>query len=274
MKDFMLIDTHCHLDIFLGQHLPKLITSDEMPEINSLIERAGKVQVSKIINVGCDIFSSKNSLYLSKLFPNIFATIGMHPTECNRSIKSEIKELKKLITESHGSKLVGIGEIGLDYFHQPFNKDLQKDGFLAQIELALNHNLPISIHTRGDGAGDDVLRILDQFIKDGLKGVIHCFQQNKDFATVATGWGFFLGIDGPIDYPKNIELRKIIKEVGLNNLVLETDAPFLPPQQYRGKKNEASYLVNVAKALALLFDVSFEEVANITSGNASKLFRL
>jgi TatD DNase family protein len=266
----MLIDTHCHLDMVHLLQEKQIITAKDLQPIGEIIKRAELQGVTKIINVGCDVASSYNSLYLSENFTNVFATVGIHPTECNVEWKEAFAELVKLIETRPKSKLVGIGEIGLDYYHKPNNPQKQRDAFVAQMELALKLNLPVSIHVRD--AADDALKIIEPYAKIGLRGVMHCFQQSAEFAKIATSWGFYLGVDGPVDYPKNQSLRDTFKSIGLKNLLLETDAPFLPPQAFRGKRNEPAYLVNVADTLAKIFNMDRETVAKITSTNAKRLF--
>jgi len=270
----MLIDTHCHLDFVWRQLETQIVKLQDLPEIKIVIDRAILSGIEKFINVGCDVPSSRNSLFLSENFANVFATIGVHPTDCNSDWKDSVRQLKNIITNYPRAKLVAVGETGIDYYHQPFNRQNQQDAFRAQIELALELGLPVSVHTRGDGAGDDVLKILEPYIANNLTGVIHCFQQSLDFAKVTTNWGFLLGIDGPIDYPKNTLMRQIVKEIGLDKLVLETDTPFLPPQIYRGKKNEPAYLKHVAIALADLFGIDVQVVSDVTSSNACRLFKI
>jgi len=269
----MFIDTHCHLDmILLFPQQERVLDDKDLPAIGEIITRAQKQQVATIINVGCNIISSYNSLFLAQKFTNVFATVGLHPTECNVGWQKEFAELKELIAKSSQSKLVAIGEIGLDYYHKPYNSQMQKDALMAQIELALSLDLPVSLHVRE--AGDDILKLIEPYRKNNLRGVMHCFQQSASFAKTATDWGFYLGVDGPIDYPKNQGLRDIFKNVGLQHLILETDAPFLPPQAFRGKPNEPAYVPYIAQALAEIFATSPGVIADVTTQNAEQLFKI
>lgn len=267
----MLIDTHCHLDIMLPKKTEQLTDSD-LPVISAIVERAKKNQVEKIINIGCNILESKNGLWLSEKFENVFATIGIHPTELNEDWKIAFSELKKVFDDrSKKSKLVGIGEIGLDFYHKPFNFQKQKDGFLAQFEFALKNNFPVVIHCRE--AATELLEILKPYAGQ-FRGVMHCFQQSEVVAIKVIEWGLMLGIDGPINYPKNSSLREICQKVGLANLILETDSPFLPPQELRGKSNEPANIIYVAQELAKIFNTTLDVVGKETTKNATNLFRL
>ncbi len=267
----MITDTHCHLDIMLS--FDKVVFDKSMLEpIKTIVDRAIANDVTRLINVGCDIPSTKNSLFFSEVFKNIYAIAGIHPTECNDDWKPLVSELKKVVlNRSKNSKLVAIGEIGLDFYHKPFNAQKQKDAFLAQLDFALEQNFPVQIHVRD--AKDELLELLKPY-KGQVRGNIHCFQQDYQFARDVIDLGFLIGIDGPIDYPKNDALRQVVKDVSLANILLETDAPFLPPQRFRGKKNEPAYLKIVAQSIADLLGVSLEDVARETTENAIKHFNL
>ncbi len=265
----MLIDTHCHIDAVIFQKPRQVMTDEHLVLAKQIVQDAEDLGVTKILNVGCDLQSSANSILLAENFENVFATVGLHPTDCNIDWKAEFLEIKKLFNQKRSAKIVAIGEIGLDFYHKPFNKQNQIDALLAQMDLAFENNLPISFHVRD--AADDLLKVIEPFRKD-LRAVIHCFQQSLDFAKVVTGWGFKIGIDGPINYPKNGEMREIVKSIGLQHIVLETDAPFLPPQQFRGKWNHPKNTLIIAQELASLFNLKLEDVAKITSKNAQDLF--
>ncbi len=270
-----IVDTHCHLDAILSieSKTPTWKLSEkDIPAINDILKTAKEAGVSTIFDVGCDVLESYNKLFTSSVFDNVYAIIGLHPTTCNQSWKEEVLELKKMISQKAAStKLIGIGEIGLDFYHKPYNQQKQEDGFVAQLELAIQHNLPVAIHVRE--AASETLKILDRY-KGLLKGIIHCFQQDRDFAKVAIDMGFVLGIGGPITYPKNDGLREVIKSAGLEKIVLETDAPFLPPQKFRGKLNTPSLLPYSVEKLAEIFLVTKEEVILKTTSNVKRIFKI
>lgn len=269
----MFIDTHCHLDIIacFGSE-PSILTDKAIIEISKIIEQAKSNEVGAIINIGCDSHSSQNSVQLAKHFASVFAVVGMHPYEGKSGWKADFTQIQKILKNKRPEdKIVGIGEIGLDYSRDNSDLNSQKDLFKAQIDLALENNLPISFHVRD--AADDFLNIIDQF-KGQIRGVVHCFQQNQDFANEAIKFGLLLGIDGPITYPKNNALREIVAGLDLSKIILETDAPFLPVQEERGKLNYPSKIPLIASKIAQIKNVSLAEVERVTSRNAVELFSL
>lgn len=253
----------------------ELLTEEHFISIGSYINAAADAGVSTIINVGTSLQESYNSLALAQRFPSVYATIGLHPCDANDGWREALDQFKKIMREYtsddlRNEKLVGIGETGLDFYHKPYNRVYQEDAFKAQIELALAYNKALVIHVRE--AGDEVLKIIEPYHKDGLRAVIHCFSQKQDFADIVTGWGLCVGIDGPITYPKNQWLRDIVATLNEDALVLETDAPFLPPQVYRGKQNSPAYLPLFASTVAECMGKTLEETAVLSSRNACRLF--
>ena len=160
----------------------------------------------------------------------------------------------------------------MDRHYPDYNLPRQIDVFRAHIECALEHNLPIIVHTRD--ARDETLEVLHEYRNDPLSGSIHCFSEDLEFAQETIKLGFVLGIGGPLTYPKNNTLRNVFTTVDLNNIVLETDAPFLPPQDFRGKQNHPLHIATIAHYLAELRNVSFEEIAHATTTNAQRVFKL
>ena len=269
----MFIDTHCHLDITAKGFETKFEEND-FDSIFEIINRAELAGVGLLVNIGTDSESSANSVSMAKRFEQVFATVGIHPCDVKNEWKKSFDEIKKLAKKD---KVVGIGETGLDFFHKPFCKDLQEDAFKAHIELSLELDLPLVIHTRD--SIDETLKILEPY-KNEARGVFHCFQQSveiaKEIATMKLGNAarFYLGIDGPITYKKNDYLREVVKAVPLETLVLETDAPFLPPVPHRGKKNFPEFIPLIAQEVANARGISIEEVEAETTLNAKKLFGL
>ena len=181
-------------------------------------------------------------------------------------------ELKKLLPEKNVGRIVGIGECGFDFHYPNYDKQKQEAIFRAQIELAIEQNLALVIHSRD--ARDETLTVLKEYAHQLKRVVLHCFSYDKKFAYQAVEWGFFLGIGGTVTYPKNNELREIVREVGIKNIVLESDAPFLPPQIIRGKKNHPKFIASVAEFIAQLTNNTIENVAQQTTTNARSLFTL
>jgi TatD DNase family protein len=259
-----IIDTHCHLDF------DTFNTDREL-----VISRASKVGVEKLVNPGIDINSSQNAIRLAEKYKNIYVAVGLHP---NSSL-SDADSLVEIKTLASHPKTVAIGEIGLDYYrdYNPYN--LQIEVFKKQLNLAAELNLPVIIHNRM--ADSEVAEILlewhNSLVKANLPlanrpGVLHSFSSSYEFARTMLDRNFFLGISGPITFQNAQDLRAVITKIGLENLLIETDAPFLSPQPHRGHRNEPAYLAYVARKLAEIYDTDFETVAFTTSRNAKRIF--
>ena len=268
----MFVDTHCHLNIMVKKEFDTLLSEEHFPIAHEIIAQARDAGVTQIVNVGTSLPESQNCVALAQRFPEVVATVGLHPCDCTPTWRKDFEEIAKLAKQHKGTAVVGIGEVGLDFYHKPFDKQRQTDAFKAQIELCLELDLALVVHVRD--AGDELLKVLEPYAKDIKRGVIHCFSQDQSFADVVLDWGFYLGIDGPVTYPKNEQLRAIVRSTPLEQLVLETDAPFLPPQQYRGKKNSPAYIPLFASLIAELKGVTLEHVAQVTTHNAQRLFSL
>jgi len=268
----MLSDTHCHLNILAKEKFDVAMTPDNLACIPQILNRAQQKEVTKIINVATSFIESLNSIEIAKKFPQVWATVGIHPNDLTTNWRAEIKDLKKYLDQKTINKIIGIGECGLDFYYPGYNFQEQSDGFRAQIELALEYNLPLSIHTRV--APQETLKILDEYTKNNLTGVIHCFSEDWEFAKTVISWGFVLGIGGIITYPKNNYLRDIIKNIRLSDFVLETDSPFLPIQKMRGKTNYPEYIYDIALYISELKNCSLNELANATNANVKKIFQI
>ncbi len=268
----MLIDTHCHLNTIVKSQFDVPLPENFSTLVQPILDEARTHQVTRIINVGTSLVESTNCILLAQMFENVWATLGTHPNDLTADWRSDVAAYKQMLESDDRKRIVGIGEIGLDYHYPDFNKQRQYDGFRAQIELALAFDLPIVIHTRD--AGDETLRVIEEYTQNGLRGIIHCFSEDAAFARHAIKLGFLLGIGGPLTYPKNESLRDIFRETSLDHIVLETDAPFLPPQFMRGKPNNPAQIQTIAYFLANLKGIEFEEVAQKTSRNALQLFKL
>jgi len=251
-----LIDTHCHL-------YDPALTED----IDEVIRRALAAGVSRFYLPAIDRESESSMLGLEKRYPDIcFAMQGLHPC----SVKADVEEALQHVEQSLAGRLfAAIGETGLDfYWDRSFEKE-QYQAFHRQIEWALDLNLPIVIHSRE--SIDQTIAVVREHQKGNLRGIFHCFNNDEQSAKKIVGLGFYLGIGGTLTY-KNSKLPEAIREIGLENIVLETDAPYLPPVPFRGKRNESSYLTYVAEKLAQIKGISVEEIAHITTANALKIF--
>ncbi len=271
-KDFMLIDTHCHLNLLIKNGFDVPLIQEDIQKAALFITEAAESGVNQILTIGTNLIESNNCVLLAKAYNSVYAVVGIHPNDATQDWKKEIFALEQLIKNKKDNKIVAVGECGLDKHYADYNLQRQKDVFKAQIELALEHDLALVIHTRD--AQDEVLHCLDEYRQNNLRGTIHCFSETVTFAQDAIALGFVLGIGGTITYPKNNALREVVKAVPLTSLILETDAPFLPPQAFRGKQNKPVYIKIIAEYLATLQDVSFNKVAAITTQTAQKLFGL
>ncbi len=256
-----MIDTHVHLNF-------KEFNKDR----KEVIERFFGVNGEKIINVGCDMKSSRESRELALKNENIFAAVGIHPHDADTANKYSLKELEELVKHY---KVIAVGEIGLDYFRNLSPREKQIEAFKSQLELAENHQMPIIIHCRD--AYNDLLDILKKYKTSNWRGVIHCFNASEKTAEEFLELGFHVGFTGIITYHKNKpakepEIYRAIKTVPLNKILVETDCPYLAPVPKRGQRNEPLFVRYVAEKIAEIKKVGFDEVEKITSRNAIELF--
>lgn len=266
------IDTHCHLNLLVKKDFDIPLTEAQIHDAAPIIKQAENAHVKIIINIGTNIIESMNCIKLAQQYTNLFAVVGIYPTDLTEQWQNDFDEIKKLLKEKKQNKIVGIGEIGVDKYRPGYNLQRQIDGFRQQINLALETDLPIVVHTRT--APEETLTILQEFKNDLLRGIIHCYPYDKQWADEVIKLNFKLGIGGAITYPSNKTLPAIVKELSLDHIVLETDAPFLPPQPIRGQQNSPAQLPLTAQFIAELKHISLTEVAEKTTTNAIKLFRL
>lgn len=206
---------------------------------------------------------------LCERFPeNCFPMMGLHPTSVKDNFMDELKTVEDLL---ESNTYYGVGETGIDLYWDKTHYREQVAAFNFQIDLALEHGLPLVIHARESFT--EIFRVLENRDIQGLEGVFHCFTGTLEEAKRAIGLGFMLGIGGVLTY-KNSGLDRVVAELGADHLILETDAPFLPPVPHRGKRNESAYVIHVADKLADILGISAREIATITTGNASRLFNM
>jgi TatD DNase family protein len=268
----VLIDTHCHINMMIKKKFDVSLEEQAFPLAQNIIDEAKQNKVSTIINVGTSLTESINCVKLAKKFDAVFATVGIHPTDCTPTWRSDFEEIKKLIINKKENKIVGVGECGIDLYHPGHNLQRQTDAFKAQIELALEYDLGLVVHSRD--AADETLKIIEEYKNDITRGTMHCFSYDQSIAREVIGMGLYIGIDGPITYPKNDELRAVVTNTDLQHIVLETDAPFLPPQHMRGKSNHPKEIKTIAEFIAQIRNQSFQEVAEQTTKNACRLFNI
>ena len=250
----MYIDTHCHLSI------------EDYDNIDLVIKENRKAGIDKIIISGCTRDSIVESLELINKYDDVYATIGYHPSEV--SITTD-KDLELLEEQIKNKKVVGIGEIGLDYHYGKEDIEEQKVLFRKQMDMAKRNKLPVVIHSRD--ATKDTIEILSEYPE--VRCDIHCFSGSLETAKIYISMGYMLGIGGVVTF-KNSNLYKVIEKIGLSNVILETDSPYLTPEPFRGHQNSSKYVPYVAKKLSEVLNVSEEEVGKITTSNALSLFDL
>lgn len=255
----MFIDTHCHLE---DENF-----SDDREKV---LERAKVAGVERIINFGSTLKSSAAVVELAKNFSELYAGVGIHPEEIDDFDEKTCARLAELAAEK---KVVAVGEIGLDYH---WEKDsarrlLQQKIFIEQLDLARQLNLPVCVHDRD--AHGDTLKILQTEGKN-LRGVLHCYSGSLETAQEVFKLGWLIGVDGPLTFKNSAKLPEIVKAAPREKILIETDAPYLAPVPYRGKRNEPAFVVEVAKKLAALRGETLEEVAAYTAANAKNLYEI
>lgn len=261
----MLVDTHCHLDFY---------NFDQ--DRDQVIDRARKAGVERILNPGINLQSSEMAVQLAEKYAEVYAAVGVHPNDGSTweaDTKSRLRDL------AASQKVVAIGEIGLDFYRDRTPRDLQKQIFRDQLELAAELNLPVVIHTRE--SIDEVLKILENWCQGlvesrseiiGRPGVLHSFSGDQADAEETTALNFYLGITGPVTFHNANDLQDLVIRLPLQVLLIETDAPFLTPHPYRGKRNEPARVSLVAEKIAELHQEAYNNVTGITTNNAKQLF--
>lgn len=259
-----MIDTHCHLNF-----------DSYNEDREALIKRAAKAGINRIIIPAVDMETCEEAMALAEQHEGIFAAVGVHP---NSTADFEPSMIERLREWSKRTRVVSIGEIGLDYYWDKSPKAKQFEAFQAQLTLATELQLPVIIHNRE--ADEDIMAILESWVKtvpENMKarlGVLHSFSAPLPVAERALDLGFYLGFTGPITFKKAEDLRHVAQNVPLNRLLVETDGPFLTPEPYRGKRNSPEYIPYIVERLAGLHLISTEEMAKITTENAVQLFGL
>ena len=248
-----MIDSHAHL------------LNEYYDNIQEVLDRAKENGITKVINAADTIKSCKEVIEHSKQYDNYYFCLGVHP----ENVDEDLDELTKLIEENKDNpKFVAIGEIGLDYYWTKDNKDKQIEIFEYQLKLAEKYNKPVVIHSR-----ESTKDTIDILAKYNIPVYIHCFSGFKETADIYLKRGYYIGVGGVITF-KNANIKDVIKEIPLDNLLLETDAPYLAPVPHRGEPNEPAYIRDIAAFVADVKGTSIEEVENKTSKNAINLFQI
>jgi TatD DNase family protein len=267
------VDSHCHLNFDMFE--------SDLPQVMARARQAG---VERMLNPGIDLASSQAAIRLAELYPEIYAAVGLHPNDATAWTEGTLEALQAL---AQHPKVAAIGEIGIDYYRERAPHDLQQRVFQAQLELAGRLGLPVVIHTRDKSPTDrrataDALDLLADW-QQALQragsplaerpGVLHSFGSGLAEARRALKLNFKLGITGPVTFRSAAALQQLVIDLGSKDLLIETDAPFLTPQPFRGERNEPAHVFHVADKIAQLLGLPIEQIANTTTANAERLFR-
>lgn len=254
----MLVDSHCHLDF-----------PDFAEELDAVVERARAAGVGRMVTICTYLTRFERVLAVAERFPDVYCSLGVHPHQAQEEMAGV--SVARLVELAKHPKVIGIGETGLDYYYDMSPRDVQQACFRLHIRAAMNTGLPLIIHTRD--ADDDIMRIVrEEAAGQPVKGLLHCFSSGRQVAEDALNFGFSLSLSGIVTFKKSDDLRAIVKDVPLDRILVETDAPYLAPMPYRGKRNEPAYVAHTAAAVAAVKGVAAEEMARITTDNFFQLF--
>ena len=268
----MLTDTHCHLNFHNYNN-----------DRGSVIQRAKEVGVGRILNPGINLETSNEAVELADEYSEVFAAVGVHP---NDAFSWQPDTKNKLRTLSKSTKVVAIGEIGLDYYRYRAPKQLQIDVFEEQLDLAIELDIPVVIHSRNTSSNDfgaiqDTIQILKRWVDRlpevnnklrRVPGVLHSFSSDISAAELAVDYNFMIGITGPITFKNAEVLRSVVREIDIDQILVETDGPFLTPSPYRGKRNEPAYVKYIAEKIAEIKELSYDFVVRKTKMNSERIF--
>ena len=253
----LLVDSHCHLDF-----------PDFAADLDALMERAAAADIARVVSISTRLRQADQLLGIVERFANVFGSIGTHPHYAHEELDVTVEEL---VERSRHPKIVAIGEAGLDYHYDYSPRDAQEIGFRRHIAAARATGLPLIVHAREADA--DIGRILEEESgKGAFQAVLHCFTASRELALRAIDLGFYVGFSGILTFKKSVELRAIAAELPSDRILVETDAPYLAPGKFRGKRNEPSYVTETAKTLAMTRGVTFDEIARQTTENFFRLF--
>lgn len=252
-----LIDTHAHLDF-----------EDYIEDREEVFARAKELGVEKIVNIGADLNGSRRAVELAEKYDNIYAAVGIHPHEADTVDQDSLAVLKELASFE---KVKAIGECGLDFYYDNFPREIQKKAFKKQLDLALEVELPVVIHSRSAGA--ETLAILDQTADFGEKLIFHCYAYGPDEIEELIKRNYYVAFGGLITFNNTQAIRDALEKVPLNKILLETDAPYLTPIPHRGKRNEPAYLEYIVKKAAEIKGISAEKMGEITTENAERVYQ-
>ena len=258
----MIFDTHAHYD-------DKAFAEDRSELLLSMEEN----NVKKIVDVGADMESTKVAVELAYNYDFIYAAVGVHPSEVEEMSNFDLEKLRKYVIDDSARderKIVAIGEIGLDYHWEEPSRVLQKEWFVKQLELAQELEMPVIIHSRD--AAEDTYELLSVYVKNGLRGVMHCYSYSVEMAKKYVDMGLYIGIGGVLTFKNAKKLKEVAAEIPLDKIVLETDCPYMAPTPHRGEMNEPKFISLVAQKAAEIKEIPVEKLIDITTNNAKALF--
>ncbi|CAL4323146.1 Uncharacterized metal-dependent hydrolase YcfH [Buchnera aphidicola (Eriosoma lanigerum)] len=256
----LLVDSHCHLD--------QLNYNTIHININDMLHKAYKNHIKLFLCIATSIQNCKSIVHLFKKNNNILYSFGIHPLNCNVNTVDLI-ELEQLTMYN---KVIAIGETGLDYYHQPIQKELQKWLFRKHIQLAKKIKKPVIVHSRQ--SNQDMIQILKEENAYSCKGILHAYCDDINIAKQLLNIGFYISFSGIITFKNSEYIRKILKYIPIDSILIETDSPYLTPVPYRGKENQPAYLYNIAKYISCLKKIDIEMLSEITTNNFYKLFNI
>ena len=253
----MLVDSHCHLDYFDA-------------DIEEILARAREAGVGRMVTIGVRMSQAAKVKELAERYPQVWGTVGVHPQNVG---EVPLPEVAEIAAASDHPRIIGIGESGLDYFYDKDPRELQQDGFRRHIRAAQQTQLPLVIHARS--ADDDIATILREEREEGgdFPFLLHCFSSGRGLAEKALEMGGYVSFSGILTFPKSGEIRDIARDVPKDRLLVETDAPYLAPVPFRGKRNEPSYVAHTARVLGEVHGMAADELAELTTRNFYSLFR-
>lgn len=255
----MIFDTHAHYD-------DKAFDEDR----DELLQSMRDLGIQTIVNVGASLEGSRRSVLLANKYEHVYAAVGVHPDDAGEINASSLDELKQLALNN--PKVVAIGEIGLDYHWDVHDRNIQKDAFASQIALACDLDLPVNIHSRD--AALDTMDLLKSVTLPNKGGIMHCFSYSPEIAKEVLDLGLSIGIGGVCTFSNAKKLKEVVANTPLDRIVIETDCPYLAPTPHRGSRNSSLYLPLVIEQIAVLKDLSVEEVENQTYKNACRIYNL
>lgn len=253
-----IFETHAHYD--------DEAFAEDRAETLARVQGAG---IERIVNMGASLRGCRDTIALTEEYPYVYGVIGVHPSDCGDLTDADIDWLEEM---SQKEKILGIGEIGLDYYWPEPDHEIQKKWFRAQLELARKVKLPVVIHSRD--AAKDTMDIMKELHAEEIGGVIHCFSYSKEMAQEYVKMGFYIGVGGVVTFKNGVKLKEVVEAIPMERIVLETDSPYLAPVPNRGKRNDSGNLLYVAQEIARIKGLSIEEACEITWKNACDLYKM